>query len=67
METFLEIRIDARLASAGVAPVAGVHLDGFAFFDEEGDLDGEVGLELGGLLDVAGRIAADALGGFDYL
>src|SRR5262249_48093399 len=42
---------------------AGVDLDLFAGLDEEGDLDGNAGLELGRFLDVVGRIPADALRG----
>src|SRR5262249_18189646 len=52
----------SRLRAAHVGTGAGVDLDGFAFLDEKRDVDGLAGFELCRLGDVAGGIAANALG-----
>ena len=51
-----------ELGAAHVGTGAGIDLDGFAFFDEERDVNGFTGLEFRRLCHVAGGIAADAFG-----
>ena len=51
-----------ELGAAHVGPGASIDLDGFAFFDEERDVNGFAGLEFRRLCHVAGGIAADAFG-----
>ena len=51
-----------RSRAAHVGTGAGIDLDGFAFFDEERDVNGFTGLEFRRLGHVAGGIAADAFG-----
>src|SRR5205823_9734944 len=55
-----------ELRAAHVGAGAGIDLDGFAFFDEERDVNGFTGLELCRLGHVAGGIAAHALGRLDH-
>src|SRR5437868_6205651 len=51
-----------ELRAAHVGAGAGIDLDGFAFFDEERDVNGFTGFEFCRLGHVAGGIAAHALG-----
>jgi hypothetical protein len=51
-----------RSRAAHVGTGASIDLDGFAFFDEERDINGFTGLEFRRLCHVAGGIAADAFG-----
>ena len=54
-----------RCGGEGAVDRADLH--DFAFLDEERHLDHEAGLELGGLLHVAGRVALHSVGGFNHL
>src|SRR5260370_29324973 len=54
-----------ELRAAHIGAGAGIDLDGFAFFDEERDVNGFTGLEFRRLGYVAGGIATDAFGRLD--
>jgi hypothetical protein len=53
---------DRQLRAAHVGAGASIDLDGFAFLDEERDVDGLAALELGRFGNVARGIAAQAFG-----